>query len=425
MMATFLVRVALSTSAAALLVSCGGGGGDSAGATGAGAGDDALVAVASADDVTSQPVPHGLSATCRQPEDGVEFDTDRGFTFTQSVQVTRTAEWVNYLRCLGGLPAVARQAKADDAAGNHARYLVANDSNAHQEDPAAPGYTGVTPGDRMRYTGYVPQAWGEVLSRTGPIAREAHEGLVAAIYHRLLMLSPEYSEVGVAVERDAVRNTASTVIDYGAPTLSTADPGLAIVYPSDGQTQVPVQFDSDLETPDPMPEHGIVGYPVSVQSGRGTHLLVDGFRITRADGGAALAATVRGQGTVAGMQTDARLRGSEAFLIPVGVLEPDTEYRVEFSGSVDGAPLTRSWVFHTAAKAPFARINTTSIAVGQYARVRLSGCGSTYRWSFTEGLNLRLHTANWIEIQAVTAGAKSITITDTCGGTGTVALTVR
>jgi len=38
----------------------------------------------------------------------------------------------------------------------------------------------------------------------------------------------------------------------------------AIVYPVNGQLDVPVDFNSDTEWPDPAPEHGLVGYPVTV-----------------------------------------------------------------------------------------------------------------------------------------------------------------
>ena len=36
------------------------------------------------------------------------------------------------------------------------------------------------------------------------------------------------------------------------------------MYPVDGQTDVPIDFNSDWEIPDPDPDRGLVGHPISV-----------------------------------------------------------------------------------------------------------------------------------------------------------------
>ena len=41
-------------------------------------------------------------------------------------------------------------------------------------------------------------------------------------------------------------------------------PRTAVIYPVDGQRDVPVDFDSDIEWPDPAPDHGVVGYPITL-----------------------------------------------------------------------------------------------------------------------------------------------------------------
>lgn len=57
---------------------------------------------------------------------------------------------------------------------------------------------------------------------------------------------------------------------YAAMSVVWDCPGvsrLAVVYPVDGQVDVPTSFNSNAEIPDPAPEYGVVGYPITVTVG--------------------------------------------------------------------------------------------------------------------------------------------------------------
>jgi hypothetical protein len=41
-------------------------------------------------------------------------------------------------------------------------------------------------------------------------------------------------------------------------------PRQAVIFPVDGQSDVPIDFNSDIEWPDPAPSHGVVGYPITL-----------------------------------------------------------------------------------------------------------------------------------------------------------------
>lgn len=405
-----------------MLASCGGSAADPIAAAASGSSTTSLAAV-------SGPVLFSESAVqvdgCIQPTDGVQFSPATGFRFDPGAQEGYMLDWVNYLRCLGGVGQLVRDARLDQSAQAHANYLVVNGVNEHNEVAGQAGFTGVTPGDRMSVALYPWHTWGEVLSRTGPVAREAFDGLAAAIYHRLLMLAPEYVNVGVGVRQRNGDNTASTVVNYGVTTRTVVNDTRLVVYPANQQPKVPVLFNSDFETPDPVPDKSVVGYPISVQSDRGTTLSATLFTLTRVSDGAPISAFVRGRGSLSGVQRDAQLGTNEMFLIPDAPLDHDTAYRVQFSGTINGKAISRDWTFSTEPQTPVAMATVTEMKVGEYTRIRLNGCTSRFDWTFTDGLEIRLYTAQWLEVRARSAGAKSLAINDQCGRIANLVLTVR
>lgn len=399
-------------SLAALAASCGGGG------------DSAGPAAAPAAGAASNPAaaPAGAAAACAEPIDSVQFDPARGFVFDAAFQRAAFAERLAHLRCLGGVPPLARDARIDTAAERHAAYALAAGTTSHgEDDPTSPLFSGADPGARLRAAGYPAAAWGEVLSSTGPLADEAYDGLVAAIYHRLVMLSPQFTAVGVGLRHDGAGKMV-TVADYAAAS-TVAPAGRLVAWPADGQRNVATAFDSDRESPDPAPGAGVVGYPVSVQADRGASLLVDGFELVRAADGAAVPAQVHGRG--AGAQPDGNLSGSDAFLLPAAPLEADTEYEARFSGRLDGSPAVRRWRFRTQPRQPLAAAERTDIARGQHVRVRLAGCGAQYSWTQTTGLEVRLYTAGWMQVRGVSPGAGTVVLSDGCGRAQRLDFTVR
>lgn len=420
----------------AITTSCGGGGGTSdTGSPAATLADPssqvAITSGTSADpngasasrDEAGFPVASTGIAACPAPADALQFDPVRGFTFDAAFQEAALFERLAHLRCLGGAPKVTREARIDLAASRHAAYSIADRSTGHLERPGTPLYSGTTPGDRLRAAGYTGATWGEVLARTGPLADDAYEGLTAAIYHRLTMLSPQSDEAGVGVREDGSGSMVS-VAKYAARSIIAT--GRVIAYPADGQRNVPVSFDSDREVPDPAPDAGVVGYPVSLQVDRSSTLEVDRFDLARVADGAIVPAAVRSGGPGRFHDPELGKNGtSESFLMPLAPLEADIEYEARFVGRLDGASLTRTWRFRTLPQQPLAIAARTTLSVGEYVRIKLAGCGTRYDWTRTQGLDAKIHTAGWMQVRGMQTGPATLELRDGCGRAQRLDFTVR
>ncbi|HYE98762.1 MAG TPA: hypothetical protein VEJ18_07615, partial [Planctomycetota bacterium] len=128
----------------------------------------------------------------------------------------------------------------------------------HDEDPRGAGYTeeGARAGKRSVISPFHPHET--------PL--EGVASLMATLYHRVSMLNPALTEIGVgwAWRRDGL---GYLVIDVGAAEGRVDPRTYPVVYPAPGQSDVPLEFGlGSRETPNPLPagvESG--GYPVTVQ----------------------------------------------------------------------------------------------------------------------------------------------------------------
>jgi uncharacterized protein YkwD len=255
--------------------------------------------------------------------------------------------WFNFRRQQAGVQAVVRNASLDVAAQGHSDYQLANGIVTHEQTPGKPGFTGITVGDRLTNAGYVfppggSFAYGEVISATSDTSGfNAAEDLLAAIYHRFVILEPMFKEAGAGAARGSSGLSYFTT-DFAANGL---DRGLGargsfVIYPFSGQQRVPRNFFSDNESPDPVPDRNEVGYPVSVHADITATVSVQSFTI-RPRNGSTLAVRLL---TTA---TDSQTSSSVAAIIPLAPLAPATTYDVQFIGKVDGVDASRSWSFTT------------------------------------------------------------------------------
>ena len=248
----------------------------------------------------------------------------------------------NFRRQQMGLPVLTRNAAIDVAAQGHSDYQRINNVTTHAQDFWMPGFTGNSTPDRLRAAGYVTPrsgyALGEVVSsRASTNGADAADDLVGSIYDRFTIFEPMFKEAGAGAASGATWFTE----DFAAIGL---DGGLAAgqvaVYPWTGQTGVPSGVDTDGRSPDPVPNQNRVGYPVSVHANLTSTLAVQSFTI-RPRGGAALAVRTLTPGS------DPDTPRSAAAIVPLAVLSPATTYDVQFTGTVDGAAVARSWSFTT------------------------------------------------------------------------------
>lgn len=255
--------------------------------------------------------------------------------------------WINYRRVQAGMPAVAHNALLDQAAQGHSNYQNANGAVGHEQVAGRPGFTGARLIDRLGAVGYTFTssnfAYGEVISAASSnTGFYMAEELITAIFHRFVIFEPTFKEAGTGAATSASGYIYFTS-DFAA--RNGYGPGIGrgklVNWPFDGQTAVPINFFSDYEAPDPVPNANEVGYPVSVHADIDVVLGVQSFTI-RPRGGAELAVQL-----LKGSAGSATPPQSAAAIVPLAVLRAKTVYEVSFSGTVDGSAITRNWSFTT------------------------------------------------------------------------------
>jgi hypothetical protein len=254
--------------------------------------------------------------------------------------------WINYRRGQVGMAALAHNNVIDIAALGHSEYQRTNNTVTHEQISGKPGFTGVTELDRLTAAGYVfantNHAYGEVISATSKqTGAYMAEELITAIYHRFVIFEPVFKEIGTGAATNSSGYSYFTA-DFASnngygPGLA---PGTVAVWPYDGQTQVPFNFFSDYEAPDPVPNASEVGYPISVHANITSKVTVQSFSV-RPRGGADLAVRQLSH------DVDAETPASGAAIIPLSRLASATTYDVTFAGTVNGTPVARSWSFTT------------------------------------------------------------------------------
>lgn len=254
--------------------------------------------------------------------------------------------WINYRRAQVGMSVLSHNTIIDIAAQGHSEYQRTNNTVTHVQTVGMPGFTGVTELDRLTAAGYVfanaSHAYGEVISATqGQNGAYMAEQLITAIYHRFVIFEPVFKEIGTGAATTSsgysyftADFTANNGYGPGLPAGSIA------VWPYNGQTQVPVNFFSDYESPDPVPNLNEVGYPISVHANISSTVTVQSFSV-RPRGGSDLSVRLLTHAT------DTETVQSGAAIIPLAKLASGTTYDVSFSGAVDGMPVSRSWSFTT------------------------------------------------------------------------------
>ncbi len=285
-------------------------------------------------------------------------------------------ERVNYHRALAGVAPVVAEPRLLRAAQSHTGYLDSANQMGHYEDKKTnPYYTGNSPFDRIDAVHYDYSEAGEVVARqpsSHPAA--AVDALVTAIYHRFIILSSDFVHAGpgVTLKTHQGAEVLNVTVDFGAEILPPApSPTALTVYPADGQSGIPTDFDPMEEFPNPMPGHTLVGYPVSIQVDARYAFAVKSFQLYE------IAPYTPRRVLDARLLThaaDAETPAHAAALIPVSPLAPSTTYQLAFSGSVNGVPVSKAWQFTTAPQtAVTMSFASPTVAPGGIQKVTLNG----------------------------------------------------
>ena len=287
-------------------------------------------------------------------------------------------EYLNTLRQKAGLMPFSRQSNLDNAAQNHSDYLQANNTSGHYENSGDPGYTGYGPSDRAVYARYPSRVVGENVS-TGPKSdEESIDGLFSAIYHRFGFLSLQYDEVGIGVSENAraytydMGNSAVRDLCLGdsytgrdsyfqgvcadetkkidaeafldAMNGLKADAPELVIWPNaDGEDIPPVFYE---EHPDPLPQHGVTGYPISVEFNDEKFSeppVLESFTLEDASGNLLRRITLMDVDN----DPNEKFSGYRFALFPEKRLEWGSLYFAELVYTYDGATMSERWCFAT------------------------------------------------------------------------------
>ncbi|ACM93666.1 conserved hypothetical protein [Nautilia profundicola AmH] len=174
------------------------------------------------------------------------------------------------------------------AAKWHAKYIYANNEITHIQRKYGRYFSGKTPADRAISCGYESRYVIENLSRGEKSYNESIKDLFGAIYHRFGFLNFNINEIGYYKLNDIyVYNMGNSFINRACKIKSDYKSGFAglcrdknkiipkgvyydqmktnpqmVTWPYDGMKNTPAVFYEEI--PDPLPEYGVCGYPVSI-----------------------------------------------------------------------------------------------------------------------------------------------------------------
>jgi hypothetical protein len=290
--------------------------------------------------------------------------------------------YLNSIRKLMKMQRLAENKQLKSAAQAHADYLVLNDESAHEEIMAHKNFTGITPVERAFHAGYASSQLSENLSTKNHNARTSVDGLLSAIYHRFGFLNPSIDQIGVGVTQDMKDIDKSAFVYlmgnselnqlctgssfsgsgkyiykvckesdhriqerefYRSLQYSKQNNPKIILYPYDGEEEVPPAFYSEI--PDPLPDHEVSGFPISVEFNDYffKNVTLHSFRLY-VEGGEEV-----GDIRLMDKHSDPhqKFTANQYALFPLQRLEYNQEYRAEISYTSKGKKETLIWYFHT------------------------------------------------------------------------------
>lgn len=333
------VQLAIVSSVVLGLAACGGGGGSSPTTGGGGS-----TTTTSGNLATSVPTPTYAAGS-------VEMNM-----FTQ----------LNQIRSAGGFGMLAQNTALDASAKAHANYMFANyytgglwSSAMYSVDPATgwllahvervgnPGFTGVLPVDRAIAQGYKTSYVAEVSAPLYTSSMERPypgciDELLTTVFHRGPLLDTQLRDFGASVSTSTDGGAVTCIVE---PAFTTANQGFVptgwvALYPYDRETGLATTMLYG-EAPDPVPSAPIKGNPVSIYVEPQNTLTVTSFTLSDKTGA---------QVPVVLLQKanfPQYLSAAEAYIVPTQALSSGMTYTVQFIGTNNGSPLSRTWSFTT------------------------------------------------------------------------------
>ncbi len=323
-----------------------------------------------------------LLFSCDEEEKDKEVPADYKVDASLNKAKTEDYDYLNEIRKEAGLITYKKNEVLEQSALNHAYYLSINDLRGHVGSSDKEGFTGESAGDRAEFAGY--QAYktvGEVVSYRDT-AKKSIDSLMSAIYHRNNLLNLNRDEIGIGYlepkdedsnGRFVANNGNGKVAELCAkgenysgkgkyykvcdpeikvgeePYLAAKNANLdtnpeMVIWPPDGAEGIqPVFYE---ETPDPLPDYGVSGYPVSMvfNSKKVEKVEVKSLEIYTKEDGAKIE-DVRFLNESS--DPSKKFTSHQFVLFPLARLKYNTAYLVKASWIQDDEEKSKEWSFTT------------------------------------------------------------------------------
>jgi len=239
-------------------------------------------------------------STVNETVNSWRLSVDETHVIPKSVRSVSSKEaliYLNKLRTGAGETLLVENVILNTSALNHSNYLVTNNISGHYETAGKTGFTGVQPWERSAYAGYLSSI-SENVSTGQTSIEESIDGLYSAIYHRFGFQAFDIDEIGIGVN---FSGTGAYTYNMGNKKLNDACGGTSfsgsgryytgvcsdttfkleesvylnvqnankasnpskVLWPYANQINVsPVFFE---ESPDPLPDYSVSGYPISLK----------------------------------------------------------------------------------------------------------------------------------------------------------------
>jgi len=311
-----------------------------------------------------------------------EVKIQQAFPIDVGFEESTARVYLNDIREAMGMNALVHNSFLENASASHAEYLVAHHSASHYEVQGKRYFTGEKPVDRTIHAEYISRIVSENLSTQTKNAKASIDGLFSAIYHRFGFLDTKIDELGIGVTQNpdnpeetafvylmgnsnmralCYENTFDGVGKYytkickdvahrvskknfdKAKSYQQKNNPKIILYPYANQVQVPPAF--YVETPDPLPDYDVSGFPVSITFNDYYFDKVELLSFTLYDSDDTLIENVR----LMDKENDphGHLSDKQFALFPLERLDYDSLYRVEAIYVYKGQEEKIAWEFMT------------------------------------------------------------------------------
>lgn len=255
---------------------------------------------------------------------------------------------VNALRAPAGSGCANMVLTLNMSALNHCNYYAMNSqtqmciANPHNEVMSGcTGFTGTGPGQRMMAAGYTGRGGGGEVMAFVNNPMQSIATWVNSVWHRVPTLDPWTTDLGYG---NAAR---CDTIDFGRGT-SVAPADTIVVYPYNGQTGVPTNFNGAQEGP--MPPAPASGWPSSSPINIYAQKISVTEHVLTLDGDSNPIAHVWLDST--STNVDMGVLGTLAstnFMYANTPFTANTKYRVKIAGTHTGGAFNLEWTFTTGA----------------------------------------------------------------------------